>query len=142
AFRKQGGANCLARLADSYLRCGRRDDVRPVLEHALAIARRYGERPDEAYSLLLLGRVSMRGEPADDLKAERYFREAIAINEELGRRPWLAHSHAELGNLYRRLGRCDEARAELTKAIDLFTATGMKYWLREHREALAALQTA
>ena len=46
-------------------------------------------------------------------------------------RPLAAHGHLGLGKLYRRIGRFDEARAELSTAIKLFRAMGMTFSLPE-----------
>jgi len=44
-------------------------------------------------------------------------------------RPLVAHCHLGFGILYRRTGRQEEARAELTTAIELFQAMEMTFWL-------------
>ena len=41
----------------------------------------------------------------------------------------MAHCHLGLGTLYRRIGRQEEARAELTTAIELFRVMEMTFWL-------------
>ena len=45
-------------------------------------------------------------------------------------RPLQAHCDSGLGKLYRRLGRLDEARAELT-AVVMLREMGMTFWLPE-----------
>ena len=42
--------------------------------------------------------------PLDIGKAENHYRQALALAEELGMRPLIAHCHVGLGKLYRRTG--------------------------------------
>jgi hypothetical protein len=49
--------------------------------------------------------------------------------EELGMRPLVAHCHLGLGTLYRRIGRDEEARVELTTAAEMYRAMDMQFWL-------------
>src|SRR5262249_16507069 len=77
---------------------------------------------------------------AGDPDAERTFREALAAAEELEMRPLQAHCHLDLGKLYRRTGRLDEARTELMTAKALLSEMGMVFWLPEAEAELAALR--
>jgi hypothetical protein len=52
-------------------------------------------------------------------------------------RPLQAHCHLGLGKLYRRVGRMEEARAELTTASAMFREMGMTLWLPEAESELA-----
>lgn len=71
--------------------------------------------------------------------AEGYYREGLAIAEDLGMRPLQAHCHRGLGKLYRRAGRPEEARSELNQAIDLYLSMEMRHWLPEAEAELAAV---
>ena len=51
-------------------------------------------------------------------QAEAHYRQALALAEELGMRPLQAHCHRGLGTLYAKIGRREQARAELSAAID------------------------
>ena len=51
-------------------------------------------------------------------------------------RPLAAHCHRNLGDLYARLGRRDDSRAELSAAIDLYRAMDMTFWLPQAEAAL------
>ena len=55
-------------------------------------------------------------------------------------RPLQAHCHLSLGKLYRRVGRHDEARAELNVAIDLYLTMGVTHWLPEAEAELARVR--
>ena len=52
-------------------------------------------------------------------------------------RPLQAHCHLGLGKLYRRVGRLDEARAELSTAVAMLREMGMTFWLPEAEAELA-----
>jgi predicted RNA polymerase sigma factor len=52
-------------------------------------------------------------------------------------RPLVAHCHLGLGTLYRQMGRGEEARAELSAAIELYHAMEMTLWLPQAEAALA-----
>ena len=48
-----------------------------------------------------------------------------------------AHCHHGLGTLYLKLGRPEQARIELTTAIELYRAMDMTFWLPQAEAALA-----
>jgi hypothetical protein len=52
-------------------------------------------------------------------------------------RPLLAHCHLGLGKLYVTIGRPNEARAELSTAIDLYKGMEMTFWLPKAEATLA-----
>ena len=62
-------------------------------------------------------------------QAEAHYRQALALAEALGMRPLQAHCHRGLGTLYAKIGRREQARAELSTAIDLYRAMEMTFWL-------------
>ena len=49
----------------------------------------------------------------------------------------LAHCHLGLGTLYAKTGQREQARAELSAAIDLYRAMDMTFWLPQAEAALA-----
>lgn len=63
--------------------------------------------------------------------AERHYRQALALAEELGMCPLQAHCHSGLGTLYAKIGRNDQARVALATAIDLYRSMGMTFWLSQ-----------
>ncbi len=104
---------------------------------ALDATRRCQARGREAWTLRLLGEIAAHRGPPDRAEAEARYREALAIAEVLGMRPLQAHCHLGLGKLYRRMGREDEARAELAGAVELLRAMEMAFWLPEAEAELA-----
>jgi DNA-binding winged helix-turn-helix (wHTH) protein/tetratricopeptide (TPR) repeat protein len=127
----------VARLSEAYLRASRREEALAHAMQALALARAHKERGHEAYALRLLGDIAARCEPPERASAETSYRQALALAEELGMRPLVAHCHRGLGTLYTTIGPRAQARAALTTAIDLYRAMDMMCWLPEAEAALA-----
>ena len=116
---------------------GRLEEAHALAERALALAREHQERGHEAYALRLLGDIAARHEPPGVEQAEAYYRQALALADELGMRPLVAHCHLGLGTLYLKIGRPEQARAELSAAIALYRAMEMTFWLPQAEAALA-----
>ena len=74
--------------------------------------------------------------PPEVEPAEAFYRQAIVLADELGMRPLLAHCHCGLGILYNRIGRPEQARTELSAAIELYRAMDMTFWLERAEIAL------
>jgi hypothetical protein len=55
-------------------------------------------------------------------------------------RPLQAHCHRGLGKLYSHTGQAEQARAELSMAIDMYRNMEMNFWLPETEAALAAVE--
>jgi tetratricopeptide (TPR) repeat protein len=103
---------------------------------ALDLARQRQARGDEARALHQLGVVQAHADPLDAAQAEAHYRQALALAEELGMRPLVAHCHLGLGTLYAKAGRADQARTELAAAIKLYRAMDMTFWLPQAEAAL------
>jgi sugar phosphate isomerase/epimerase len=113
------------------------DDAAALAVHALDLAREHKERGWEAYALRLLGDITARREPLQGEQAEEHYRRALALAGELGMRPLIAHCHLGLGALYTKIGRREQAYAELSAAIGLYRAMEMTFWLARAEAALA-----
>jgi tetratricopeptide (TPR) repeat protein len=123
-------------LGEAYLLAGRLDEAGTQAQRALEFSRAHQERGHEAYALRLLGAIAARRTPTEATQAEAYYRQALALAEELGMRPLQAHCHCGLGTLYRQVERLDEARAALSMAIDMYRAMEMTFWLPQAEAAL------
>ena len=55
-------------------------------------------------------------------------------------RPLLAHCHLGLGTLYGKAGRGEQARNELSAAIELYRAMEMNFWLPQAEAAMAQVE--
>ena len=120
-------AQSAVRLAGAYLAMGRRAEAERLALKRARESRTGQQRGWEAFALLQLGDIVAspraargRGEqpsvavvgendessgpaPSDEdvAQAEAYYRQALALADELGMRPLVAHCHLGLGTLYR-----------------------------------------
>jgi len=124
-------------LGEAYLATGRIADARQTVTSALARAEAQQMRSSRVVALRVLAEIAASGDPPNVAEAEARYREALELAEELEMRPLQAHCHLGLGKLYRRVGRLDEARAELTTAVAMLTEMGMMHWLPEAEGELA-----
>jgi tetratricopeptide (TPR) repeat protein len=127
----------LAWLGEAYLLAGRADEACELAERAVERTTTHKERGHLAYALRLLGEITAQRQPPEVEQATEYYQQALALAEELGMRPLQAHCHRGLGLLYAKIGRRDEARADLSTAIDLYQAMEMTFWLPQAETALA-----
>jgi tetratricopeptide (TPR) repeat protein len=114
--------------------CGRPQEAGRLAEEALNLARAHKERGDEAWALRLLGDLASDREQFSE--AEGRYRDALALADELGMRPLVAHCHLGLGTLYRRTGDKAKARVHLTTATTMYREMGMTFWLEKAQAAL------
>jgi tetratricopeptide (TPR) repeat protein len=77
----------------------------------------------------LLGDIAAHPDRVEVDSAEAHYRQALALAEELGLRPLMAHCHLGLGVLYRRAGRRQQAREHLTIATTMYREMEMPFWL-------------
>jgi len=87
---------------------------------ALELARRHGERGSEAWAGHLLSRASAARPPARLDAAFAHATQALALADQLGLRPLVAHCHLGLGRLYERAGKSGEAQEHLTSALSMY----------------------
>ena len=85
-------------------------------------------------------RLRRSASPRSVEQAEAHYRQALALADELGMRPLQAHCHRGLGTLYAKIGRREQARAELSTAIELYRAMDMTFWLPQAEAALAQVE--
>jgi tetratricopeptide (TPR) repeat protein len=120
-----------------YLLAGRSKEASDLAAHACELARLHQERGNQAYALRLLAEIAAWRERPEEAQAEAYYRQALALVDELGMRPLGAHCHFGLGTLYARTGQAEQARAELAAAIALYRAMDMTFWLPQAEAVLA-----
>ena len=132
---------CRLSLGEAHLAADRLEEAQALAEHTLALARAHQERGHTAYALRLLGNIAARHEsPARD-QAEVYYQQALTLGDELGMRPLQAHCHLGFGTLYAKMRQREQARANLSTAIELYRAMGMSLWLPQAEAILAQLET-
>jgi tetratricopeptide (TPR) repeat protein len=133
-------ALCRLPLGEAQMLAGRMEEAHALAERALALARTHQERGNEAYALHLLGEIAAHQVPPEATQAEDYYRQALALADELGMRPLQAHCHRGLGTLYATTGQQEQACAELDTAIELYRAMEMTFWLPQTEAARAQLK--
>jgi Flp pilus assembly protein TadD len=87
-----------------------------------------------------LGVVHAHADPSDVVQAEAYYQRALALADELGMRPLQAHCHSGLGMLYTKTGQQEQARAELSTAMEMYRTMEMTFWLPQVEAALAQME--
>jgi hypothetical protein len=127
-------------LSEAYLLAGQEADARAAAQRALGLARRHKERGHEAYTLRLLGEIAVHEDPLDIGKAEDHYRQALALAEELGMRPLIAHCHVGLGKLYRRSGDLRLGKEHLTDGVAMMREMEMGLWLERAEAELKEFQ--
>ena len=128
-------ASVIAALGETCLLSGRRAEAEAHAERALKISRDRRERGAEGWALRLTGEIALAAGRAESAAAVSAFRAAIAIAEELGMRPLLAHCNFGLGQLHRREGEREAARTHLTAALRLYRDMDMRHWLPQAEAA-------
>jgi class 3 adenylate cyclase/tetratricopeptide (TPR) repeat protein len=129
----------VTRLNEAYLLVGRVQDVPDLAARTLTLTRECKARGMEAWALRLLGEIAAQADPPEIEQAESHYHQALALADELGMRPLVAHCHLGLGTLYQKTGRDDEARNELTTAAELYCAMNMTFWLERAETAQAQI---
>jgi tetratricopeptide (TPR) repeat protein len=135
--RSRGLAPFVAWLSEAYLLASCLEEARQRAAQAVDLARQYRQRGTQAWALWLLGESTARQASPELDPAVGHYRQALALAEELGMRPLVAHCHLGLGKLALNMGRYDDARTELATAIERYRAMQMAFWLPQAEAALA-----
>jgi tetratricopeptide (TPR) repeat protein len=132
--------HCRLLLGEAHLLADRLEEAHALAEGALALAREHQERGNQAYALRLLGDIAAQRELPEAKQAEAHYRQALALAQDLGMRPLMAHCHLSLGTLYVKTGQRQQARTELSTAIELYRDMGMTFWLPQAEAALVQVE--
>jgi class 3 adenylate cyclase len=94
---------------------------------AFEFAHTHKERGHQAWILHLLGDITMHRDPQETNQTQTHYQQALALAlaNELGMRP------RGLGTVYSQTGQAEQARAELSTAIEMYQDMGMTFWLPE-----------
>jgi tetratricopeptide (TPR) repeat protein len=131
---------CHRCLGEAQMQAGRLEEAHTLAERSLALARTRQERGHEAYALRLLGEIAEHRATPDVDEAAVHYDQTLALANELGMRPLQAHCHRGLGKLYSQTGHAEQARIELSTAIEMYREMEMTFWLPETEAALAAVE--
>ena len=130
----------LTELSEALLLVGRMDEASAHAGRLIEVSRTHIGRGYQAHAFRLLGEVAMRRDPSNVEQAATHYQQALTLADEVGMRPLQAHCHRGLGTLYATIGRCAEARAELSAAIELYCVMEMSFWLPQAEAALAQVE--
>jgi tetratricopeptide (TPR) repeat protein len=134
---RQNRSLWVAWLSEVCRLAGHGDEAWQHAHQALDLARQHKERGNEALALHQLGVVQAHAVSPDVAQAASSYQQALTLADALGMRPLQAHCHRGLGTLYAATGRREQARAELSTAIEMYQTMEMTFWLPEAEVALA-----
>ncbi len=97
-------------------------------------------RKVEADALHLIGDIAASREVPAFEDAVQHYGQALAVADELGMRPLVAHCHLGLGKLYRRTGQREQAREHLSAATAMYSDMDMPFWLAQTETELRELR--
>jgi class 3 adenylate cyclase/tetratricopeptide (TPR) repeat protein len=129
----------LVSLGQAYLSAGRSEDASRCAREALDMCRQRTRREGEADALHLIGDLAARREPPASEEAMAHYRQALALADELGMCPIVAHCHLGLGKLSRRTGKDEQAQEHLTTATTMYREMDMRFWLAQAQAELMEL---
>ena len=136
----------LVTTAEAELEARDPDAALVLAEQALELARRRGEQGNVARALRLLGAIASEREAAASRPTGSrqdgaiLFGQALALADELGMRPLVAHCHLGLGKLYRRTGDHAKAQEHLTTATTMYREMDMGFWLEKADAELGGVE--
>jgi tetratricopeptide (TPR) repeat protein len=133
-------AYCSHSLGEAQMLAGCLGEAYTLTERALALAREHQGRGNQAYALHLLGEIAARREPPQVELAAAHYQQALTLAKELGMRPLQAHCHRGLGMLYSQTDRAALAHAALSRAIELYRAMDMTFWLPAAEASLVQVE--
>jgi tetratricopeptide (TPR) repeat protein len=126
-------------LGTVHLLAGKINEAAEATSRTAELAAECGYRGSQARASQLLGEISARRDPPEVARAEDHYRRALALADELGMRPLVAHCHRGLGTLYRRIGERAQAHEHLSRAVRQYREMDMGFYLKEAEAALANL---
>jgi tetratricopeptide (TPR) repeat protein len=128
-------------LGEAYRLADQVENARACADRAVMLARGRGERGYEAWALRLLGEIASHHARPNVATAAAHYGAAMTLASELEMRPLVAHCHCGLGTLYAATGQREQARAELSTAVEMYRVMDMTFWLPQTEAALAQVDT-
>jgi tetratricopeptide (TPR) repeat protein len=125
----------IAWLGEAHLLAGRPVEARELATRGLELARERQTQNAEAMVWHLLGEVASRSDPPNLEEARPHYGRALALAEELGMRPLIAHCHAGLGRLLLRMGEPHAAESHVATAAAMYREMGMAHGLEQAKPA-------
>ncbi len=115
------------------------ENAKTVMEEALSLSRKNGEKAVEGLALVGLGRVLGKKEPRRIEKAEECFSQGLAILQDQELKPFYSPGRMYLGEFCLDGGEKEKALENLKEAEGMFQEMGMEYYLERTREILGKL---
>ena len=125
--------------ASVYLAAGEIERAAAEVSEGLAEAVKRQARGYRAPLLRLHAEVLMGQESGNHVRAVESLNEAFALATDVGMRPEAALCQLDLGKLYRRIGKPEQAQAYLTTAATMYRAMSMRHWLEKAETEMRAL---
>jgi transcriptional regulator with AAA-type ATPase domain/tetratricopeptide (TPR) repeat protein len=125
----------IAWLGEAHLLAGRLVEAREVAMRALELTRERQTRGAEAMACRLLGEVASKADSQDLEGARAHYGCALALADEIGMRPLIAHCHAGLGRLLLRMGKPHAAETHVATAAAMYREMGMAHGLEQAEPA-------
>jgi len=136
---RSGYARRAAYLSEAYCLTNRTDDAVRLGGQALEFARDHKRRREQPWALQVLGEIASHRDPPAAEEAEAFYRQAMALADELGMRPLVAHCHLRFGKLYGRVGKRREACEHFTIAAAMYREMDMRSWLEKAEAEVSRL---
>jgi hypothetical protein len=123
--------------AEACLKAGQLERAAEAALNGLQFSRARREVGSEAWAHRLIAEVGLRRRPLEAPFVEEHYLRAMALADERGMRPLVAHCHLGLAELAGRRGTRQDARVHLATAASMYRALEMRSWL-DRAEKLAA----
>jgi len=125
-------------LAQGYLLVGKIEEANSVANKVFQSSLARGYRGYTALSLYVLAESNLCKDLPETAKAEDHYCRAMALADELGMRPLVAHCHVGLGKLYRRTDDLQRGKDHLTNGVAMMREMQMGLWLERAEAELKA----
>jgi tetratricopeptide (TPR) repeat protein len=86
-----------------------------------------------AHALHLLADLAAHPDQFDAESGVAHYQQALALAQSHGMRPLVAHCYLGLSKLYRRTGKPEQARENLTTAMRMYREMDMAFWCEQGR---------
>lgn len=118
----------LVHLGEACLLENRLDEASAFGQRALRLSREHQQHGHEAYALRL--QAELAAHQGACAKGEMCYGEALALAEDRGMDPLVAHCHLGLGTLCWRTGQRERTQEHLMTAAKMYREMGMKFYLK------------
>ena len=129
----------IVHLCEAQLLARQIEEATVSAKRALSLARKHGQRSQEAWAQRLIAEAAALSNPPDIKAAEGGYREAMTLATGLGMHPLLAHCHVGLGMLFRKAGKPEHALENFTVATTMWRKMDTRFWLEKAEAEIRGL---